>query len=249
MPAAAALALVAVGLASSPAIAKQALVRWQTWDPYTAADRAVSVAFAWDASYGGISFPAKTTTVLEVRAKPTQSLYWRAAVLDDFGGSGWTVGVPRPGDGLEPPAAREPKNLTKQVVTVKALADTRLVGGSAPVAFDAGGVALVQPAPGFAFLPGGLTRDFRYTVWSYAPQPSAAELRRSAPVYPHELTTSNEFLDVWPGVTMPRVRLRRTGRRRPPRPSPRIPRCPGTGRSSRPRRRSPAARGRRTPRR
>ena len=64
-------------------------------------------------------------------------------------------------------------------MTVKALADTRLVGGSVPIRFDAGGADSREQVPGFASLLSGLTRGFRYHVWSYAPQPSAAQLRRS----------------------------------------------------------------------
>ncbi len=86
---------------------------------------------------------------------------------------------------------------------MKALADTRLVGGGVPVAFAAGDAPLVRPEPGLAYLPSGLTRDFRYTVRSYAPQPTSGGLGLSKPTYPHVLVAPGGFLDVWPGATAP----------------------------------------------
>jgi transglutaminase-like putative cysteine protease len=192
IPVALAVALVALVATGSSAVAKDGLVRWQQWDFYDAPDEPVSVAYVWNAQYGGISFPAKRTTVLEVEA-PRRSLYWRAAVLDFFGDDRWLEA-----DLADVPAPRGA--LVRQDVTVKALSDTRLVGATVPVRFDAGDVPLVRGA-GAARVPGGLARGFRYSVWSHAPQPTPAQLRVSPPVYP--TTIAGEFLDVWPGVAMP----------------------------------------------
>ncbi|HYA09144.1 MAG TPA: transglutaminaseTgpA domain-containing protein, partial [Gaiellaceae bacterium] len=189
-------------VSSSPAVAKQELVRWQRWDFYNAPHAPVSVSYVWNAQYGGITWAPERTTVLEVKA-PARSLYWRAAVLDDFDADRWLQGSPRAGDSLEPAAARVRSNLVRQEVTVRALADTRLVGGSVPVSYSAGDAPLVRPEPGFAYLPSGLTRGFQYTVWSYAPRPTPARLGASPPVYPAALTAPGGFLDVWPGVTAP----------------------------------------------
>jgi transglutaminase superfamily protein/transglutaminase TgpA-like protein len=202
VPAAAVLALLALAASGSPAVAKRGVVAWQGWDPYTRPPAPVSVSFVWNSQYLGLRWPRKRTTVLEVQAPQTASLYWRAAVLDDFLSSGWEQGTGRPSDSLEPPAASQRRNQTEQVVTVKALADTRLVGGSVPVRFDAGGADLSQPFPGFAYLMSGLPRGFRYHVWSYAPQPTAAALARSRPEYP-DLLVHDGLFDVYPGVTMP----------------------------------------------
>ena len=202
LPAAAVLLLAAAAASSSPAVAKQEVVHWQGWDFYNAPQKPVSVSYVWNAQYGGITFASKRTTVLEVKA-PKTSLYWRAAVLDDFDADRWLQGGPRAGDSLEPAASRVRSNLVRQEVTVQALADTRLVGGSVPVSFAAGDAPLVRSEPGFAYLPSGLTRGFRYSVWSYAPRPTPARLGASAPVYPAALTGPAGFLDVWPGVTAP----------------------------------------------
>jgi transglutaminase-like putative cysteine protease len=199
LPAAAALALLAVAASTSAAVSKGGVMRWQRWDPYNAPDPPVSVSFVWNADYSGIRFPAKPTTVLEVSA-PRRSLYWRAAVLDGFVDDRWTEISPQRADALEPPGA---KAQLRQDVKVLALAGSRLVGASVPLRFDAGDAPVVTHAPGLAELQSGLTRGFRYTAWSYAPEPTARQLAASKPVYPIELVEPGTFLDVEPRVAAP----------------------------------------------
>ena len=200
VPAAAALALVAA--AAVDVIRGREGRRsssWQRWDFYTAPQKPVSVAFVWNAQYAGIHFPRKRTTVLEVKA-PRRSLYWRAAVLDDFVGDRWVEGAPLRADALEPTRAK----LLRQDVQVLALADTRLVGASVPLRYDAGDAPLVSDVPGIAELPSGLTRGFRYSVWSEAPQPTRGRARavQAASIRSSSLEPGT-FLDVGRGITMP----------------------------------------------
>jgi transglutaminase-like putative cysteine protease len=211
LPAALMLALAAVVASTSTAVAKSGLVSWQGWDFYTAPQAPVSVAFVWNGQYSGVHFPRKRTTVLEVKAPP-RSLYWRAAVLDLFAGDRWVVTEPFRGDALLPAAAQNRAQLLRQEVRVLALSDTRLVGASVPVAFDAGDAPVVSHIAGFATLPSGLTRGFRYTAWSYAPRPTAAQLARSKPIYPIELVEEGAFLDLRSDVTMPAFRPQDHGR-------------------------------------
>ena len=199
LPAAAVVAMGAVAVGSATA-ARHGVVHWQSWNPAHIAGGPVGFGFAWNAQYGGLDWPAHPTVVLQVRSAHTPS-YMRAAVLDDFVGDAWSIGEPRVADSLEPRAATEPRNQTSEVVTVQALEDSHLVGGSVPVQFEAG-VPLVEPEPGFASFRGGLPPGFRYTVWSYTPRPSAGELRRSAPDYPAVLARDG-LLDVGDGVSMP----------------------------------------------
>jgi hypothetical protein len=202
VPAAAVLVLAALAASTPAAVAKGELVSWQHWD-FTAEPQApVSVSYVWDAQYGGLDFPRRRTTVLEIKA-PRTSLYWRAALLDVFAGDRWLQGPAVGADALEPAAAHDRSHWVRQDVTVEALADTHLVGGSVPVAFAAGDAPLQRLEPGVALLPSGLTRGFQYTVWSYAPQPKPAQLARSRPLYPRALVRPYAFLDVWPGVTLP----------------------------------------------
>jgi transglutaminase-like putative cysteine protease len=196
IPAAVGLALAALVVSTSSAVAKGGLVSWQRWDFYNASQPPVSVSFVWSAQYAGIHFPRKRTPVLEVKA-PRRSLYWRAAVLDNFVGDHWIEAPPLRGDALEPSGQK----LLRQDVKVLALSDTHLVGASVPLKYDAGDAPLVENVPGIAQLPSGLTRGFRYSVFSEAPQPTAAQLARSKPIYPVELVEPGTFLDVGRGIT------------------------------------------------
>ena len=62
-------------------------------------------------------------------------------------------------------------------MTIKALFDYRLVGGSVPIRFAAD-APIIESAPGFAALPSGLDPGFQYTVWSYSPTPAATASTR-----------------------------------------------------------------------
>ncbi|HZT45069.1 MAG TPA: transglutaminaseTgpA domain-containing protein [Gaiellaceae bacterium] len=199
VPAAAALVLLGVGASTSAAVAKGGIVSWQHWDPYNAPQPPVSVSFVWNADYSGLRWPSRRTTVLEVKAPP-RSLYWRAAVLDRFSDDRWNETTPLRADALVP---AQGKRLLRQEVKVLALSDTRLVGASVPLRFDAGDAPVRSPLPGIAFVETGLTRGFRYTAWSYAPQPTPGALARSAPDYPIELVEPGTFLDVAPNVPAP----------------------------------------------
>jgi transglutaminase-like putative cysteine protease len=196
-----AILLAAIAASSSPALVKPEFLRWQRWDLYNRPQPLVGVAYVWDSNYDGITFPKKETTVLKIKAPPS-SLYWRATTLDGFRDGRWveafeSQGPPSARAAIEPPAAGDPRRWIEQEVTVKALRDFHLVGGSIPMAYDAGqplgylrgNVAVVQPA---------LRRDQRYKVWSYAPEPTQRELRSSPGAYPETLANDG-FLAV-PGI-------------------------------------------------
>src|SRR5207247_3884562 len=118
------------------------------------------------------------STVFELNATRS-SLYCPAAVLDVVTSDRWEETQPLRADAIVPAKG---KPLLRQDVRVLALADTRLVGASVPLRYDAGDAPLVTHVPGIASLPSGLTRGFRYTAWSFAPRPTAAQLVRSKPV-------------------------------------------------------------------
>ncbi|HEX4323515.1 MAG TPA: transglutaminaseTgpA domain-containing protein [Gaiellaceae bacterium] len=201
LPAAAVVAIAAVAVGSATA-ARHGLVHWQTWNLANVARGPDDVGFVWNAQYGGLKWSGQPTTVLQVQSDRPPT-YMRAAVLDDFTGDGWRLGPPRRSDSLEPAITRLPRNQTREVVTVNALADTHLAGGSIPIRFEtADGVPLVKSEPGFAALDQNLPHGLRYTVRSYTARPSAAALRRSPPEYPLQLVGDGMF-DVGRGVSMP----------------------------------------------
>ncbi len=195
----------ALALSSSPAVAKSAFLDWQHWDPYTRPQKSVSVRYIWDANYGGVSFPKKRTTVLTIQA-PHRSYYWRATVLDRFDGTRWLEDVrpesARERQALTPAPARNQANLVAQEVTVAALADDHVIGASIPLKNDLGEAA-ADEGQGVARVIGGLHRNERYRVWSYAPRPTPQELVRALPSYPSALTRPGSELELAPGVTAP----------------------------------------------
>lgn len=193
------LALAAVVGAASAAVAagvrpSTAAVPWRQWDLFAADRGAGGVRRVWDASYAGISFPARKTVVLRIRA-PRSALYWRASTLERFSADRWIENlypvaagagdrVLRP-DPLRGVAARRAAGWIEQRVEVAAAVDDHLVAASEPVrlrgrelgrvAYFAGGVMRAQQV---------LARGQSYTVWSAVPQPTAAQLARAGTRYP-----------------------------------------------------------------
>ena len=209
--AAAAVTLAAVAVSTSSALARDELLAWQTWDIHSS-PRTVDVSFAWDASYSGIEFPRRATTVFTATG-PAQPRYWRATTLDIFTSDRWLERLlpPVPGtnrvdfsnDELVPARARVRGTWIAQRVTIKALADAHLVGGGEPIAFDASGAAPIQyAAGGKAMVTGTLHRGERYTVWSVPADPSPAALVRSRADYPATLVEQG-YLDFDGGSRFP----------------------------------------------
>ncbi len=195
--------LAAAAASTSDAVAKNALLDWQQWEPYGLSDRAVSVDFVWAANYEGIRFPRQKTVVLRVRG-PERSVYWRATTLDSFGKEGWFEDLsvtatniasgPLPSDRLLPRAAADEANWTAQEVEVVGLADEHLVAATAPVAIETQELGRVDLLSGGVLRgPAVLRRGQRYLVQSYAPQPAQAELATVAADYPAEL---DRYLDI-----------------------------------------------------
>src|SRR5262249_23265698 len=151
LPLAAAVVIAAVAVGSATA-ARHGLVRWQSWNLANIAGGPTDIGFVWNAQYGGLQWSGHPTNVLQVQSDQPPT-YLRAAVLDDFNSDTWEVGLFRWADSLEPRAALRSENQTRETVTVNALADTHLVGGSIPIRFVAAhGAPLVKSGPGFAAL-------------------------------------------------------------------------------------------------
>jgi transglutaminase-like putative cysteine protease len=201
-------ALVVIGafaLSSSAAVAKDAFLDWQHWDFYTRPQKPVSVRYVWDANYGGVRFPKKVTTVLSIRA-PRRPMYWRATVLDRFDGTRWReqFGALTRDESrvLIGGGAEDRSKWIRQDVTVRALDDEHLVGASIPVAYNISEPA-VSRGDSVVTVVDGLQRDQRYTIWSYAPRPTPAQLVRVPAAYPRALTRAGRELELDRRVTAP----------------------------------------------
>jgi transglutaminase-like putative cysteine protease len=207
----AAIVLASVAASTSPALARNELLAWQNWD-LRSLPRTVDVAFAWNASYTGIHFPTRATTVFTATGPPA-SRYWRAATLDVFDADRWserllplvrrTSRVDFSREALEPPQARNRSTWIPQKVTVAALADAHLVGAGEPVAFDTSGAAPIEYAGGGrAMVAGTMRHGDRYTVWSLPADPAPVALARSRPAYPESLLAAG-YLDFQGGARFP----------------------------------------------
>jgi transglutaminase-like putative cysteine protease len=203
-----ALVLVVAGFAaSSDAVAKNALLGWETWDPYDAPTKPVGVSYVWDANYGGIKFPDEETVVLRIRA-PQRALYWRATTLDSYDGDRWFdalyavrgsfAGGRLPPDRLVP-AAPEDK-WVRQEVQVVGLRDDHLIGAASPVQLRADDIGNVVLLSGGVFRASRTPRTGQtYTVWSSVADPRPAQLAAAKAVYPASVQAD---LDVAPRIRM-----------------------------------------------
>jgi transglutaminase-like putative cysteine protease len=193
----------AFALSSSAAVAKPAFLDWQHWDFYTRPQKPVSVRYVWDANYDGVRFPKKVTTVLSIRA-PRRPMYWRATVLDRFDGTRWREHLSRAADQsrLSPPGAEDRRRWIRQDVDVRALEDNHLVGASVPVAYNISEPA-VADGSGVIRVTDGLHRDQHYSIWSYVPRPTPAQLVRVPAAYPHALTKPGGELELSNRVNAP----------------------------------------------
>jgi transglutaminase-like putative cysteine protease len=210
LAAGAALTLAAIAASTAPALARNELLPWQTWDIRPAL-RTVDVSFAWDASYTGIDFPRRATTVFTATGPP-QSRYWRATTLDVFASDHWlerlvpavapTTRVDFVRGALVPARSRDRDRWISQRVTVAALADPHLVGAGEPIAFESPAAPIRYASDGTAMVAGALVRGDRYTVWSAPADPGPAALARSRPAYPLALLRAG-YLDFQGGIRFP----------------------------------------------
>jgi transglutaminase-like putative cysteine protease len=202
----------ALAASSTPAFAKRAFLDWQHWDLYTKAAKPVDVSYVWNSSYQGLTFHGKPTTVFRVKAGP-QAHYWRISVLNSVKDGRWFEELsnefgdhPLLGeDGLIPQRERAIRHWEREQVTIEALRDRRLPGGSTPVRYLPGeSVQVTYDPSGVASASVPLSRGSTYQVWSYAPSPTPAQLARSLPVYSGPIAApERKYREVEPGVYPP----------------------------------------------
>ncbi len=188
-----AIAALGVGVAGAGAVPTESYLDWKSWSLVGSSRDRIGVRYVWDASYEGIRFPTRRTTVLRVRAERS-ALYWRASTLDLFTSDRWlenlypiTIGPPSrqlPVDPLLPPEAAESEGWVKQDVEVVRLDDDRLIGAGQPVRVESSSLGRVFYLSGGVMRAlEGIERGERYTIWSYAPRPLPRDLVNSRAVY------------------------------------------------------------------
>ncbi|HEU5206949.1 MAG TPA: transglutaminaseTgpA domain-containing protein [Gaiellaceae bacterium] len=187
-------ALVVGGAASASSVTTlghSAALDWESWDLRGPAKEARSVRFVWNSDYTGIRFPPTKTVVLRVEG-PTVPYYWRTTTLDRVSNGHWSEDlfwldqVDRETRALDlpqlvPKRAGDPSNWLEQRIEVEALVDDHLAAAGTPVGLDARRFETIfQLSGGVLRVRDPVPAGQRYTVWSYAPDPSPRALA-SAP--------------------------------------------------------------------
>ena len=156
-----------------------------------------SINFDWSHQYGPLDWPREGTTLLNVRSDRPH--YWKVEVLQAFDGFRW---IPTRGSATtdldeEVPSrgqvGREWNNFEynraweEEIrVTVRSLSSDLLV--TAGNAQEIDGVDAVLYSDGTGRLTGDpLTEGDSYTIRTYAPDPTADQMRAAAPTYPADL--------------------------------------------------------------
>ena len=177
-------AVVAVaGIAALPIAAKlDSSAGWFDYRNWRIFSASGGITYSWDQSYGPITWPRRGTTLMFVKAR--RPYYWKAQSLDSFDGVRWiaTDATNSSSSGAELPANPRPQWQTKIEVNVAALRGPLVVGAGTPfsVSTDAGDTQTSSDGTVTAF-DQGLHSGEHYTVNTYIPEPSAAEMRSAPP--------------------------------------------------------------------
>ncbi|MEJ7817939.1 MAG: DUF3488 and transglutaminase-like domain-containing protein [Thermoleophilaceae bacterium] len=183
-----------VGLASLPLAARidraDALVDYSEWNWFGGKE----VTFDWNHSYGPLDWPRDGTTLLTVKSK--KPLYWKAEVLDTFDGLRWVRS--RSDDRTSPLGEMPPDPDTRWDrrirVTVRSLRTDFVIGAGTPQRVTGAGEAVTGSADGtLRRLDQPLRRGDTYSVRSYAPTPTAGEMRGAPTGYDAQFAEYTSF--------------------------------------------------------
>lgn len=181
-----------LGLLALPIAAALEARPWVDYRDWKLAAPSDARSFSWDHSYAPLG-PRDGTPLISVRSRERH--YWRAAVLDRFDGYVWErsrtdVGqrpleLPTVVDRRSAAGAPEQLNSDWLVRTEFTLRELQSEVAIAPGALRSTDGIEIDPTPnGTAFVEdGALGEGDVYTAVSYAPNPTAAEMRRAPDAY------------------------------------------------------------------
>jgi len=182
-------ATLAAGVLALPLTANLNGEAWWDYENWSWFGAERSVSFQWNHEYGPLDWPREGTTLMTVETE--NPLYWKASVLDRFDGYVWqraAVGDPaaaaeRQGRGAAPgsPALlrRHPGWITEADFELQALTSDLVVGAGTTLVVDDAGRTLASPDGTLTHLGEPLERGERYSIVSYAPRPTPAQLERA----------------------------------------------------------------------
>jgi protein-glutamine gamma-glutamyltransferase len=206
-------ALAAVGaccLAAVPLAAgldgRAAWVDYRHWNWFS--DRTIGTTFAWDHSYGPMTWSRTGTKLLAVRS--SEPHYWKAETLDRFDGLRWMHSESAFRAGTAPQDIPEPirQRWNEQItVSMRRLTSKVVIGAGTVYRVDSDRATAVEPDGTVRILDTPLRQGDSYKVYAYVPDPSAAEMRAAPKAYPDRLASYTYFDLPSAGQTG----LRRTG--------------------------------------
>jgi protein-glutamine gamma-glutamyltransferase len=160
---------------------------WWDYRAWTWLGNGKTITFDWTHSYGPLNWPREGTTLLNVKAD--RAHYWKAETLDTFDGVRWTRGrlanlgyagrdVPDIGPGEDGWTyfERNPRWDEQIRFTVRSLSTNLVVG--AGTTYDVDGIGWTRIAPdGTTGAARRLEEGDSYTIRTYAPNPTPAQMR------------------------------------------------------------------------
>jgi protein-glutamine gamma-glutamyltransferase len=136
-----------------------------------------TITFDWRQNYGPLHWPRKGTTLLLIKSKHPH--YWKAETLDRFDGRGWTTTNPADADQTIGIAGivSNPKWLETVHVTVRSLRSDVVIAPGSVLRVTGLDSSPIQLSNETALNNGELAAGDTYTVRTYAPDPSAKQMR------------------------------------------------------------------------
>jgi transglutaminase-like putative cysteine protease len=192
----AALAVLACGLLALPLASgldrEQPLLNFRSWNWFKQAD--AGTAFQWDHSYGPIQWSRSGTTLLQVKAPKPH--YWKAETLDRFDGVRWLHSQSPFKRGDAAADIPQPSNrrwVERISFTVRKLRTQLVVGAGTTFQVHTGKAVADEPDGTIRLLDPALEEGDTYSVASYVPDPTGAEMRAAPDAFPQRLISYTAF--------------------------------------------------------
>jgi transglutaminase-like putative cysteine protease len=182
---AASVVVIAAALVALPVAAKlDSSKGWLDYKNWRVLGNTAGVNYSWDASYGPINWPRRGTTLLYMQAN--RPYYWKAETLNDFDGRRWlrTSANASVSASSELPVAPNRRWFTQIKVTVAGLRGNQVIAAGTPQSVSSGAGDADLNGDGTVTAVDHELRDSEnYTVNTYVPQPTPAQLKSATPQY------------------------------------------------------------------
>ncbi len=162
---------------------------WNWFQPQEA-----GTGFQWNHSYGPIEWSRSGVTLLQVKAR--QPHYWKAETLDRFDGIGWfhSDSAFKRGDAAgDIPQPMNPSWVAHISFTVRRLDTSLVVGAGTTFSVNSDKVSADEPDGTIRVLDPPIEQGDTYSVDSYVPDPTAAQMRAAPSQYPQHLINYTAF--------------------------------------------------------